>query len=64
MAARLGNVLFVAFVLIGLGLAYLAGMAYNDAPAHNKTIVAWMFGLPAAISFLIGWACRYVLTGR
>jgi uncharacterized membrane protein YedE/YeeE len=55
MAARLGNVLFWASLIIGALAGW--GSLYVDAQARPVVL-----GFGAAV-ILIGWALRYVLTG-
>ena len=64
MGARLGNVLYAVGIILCIVLIGLTVMARNDAPEHNKTIVTFIFGIPAILAYAIGWACRYVLAGR
>ena len=61
MAERLGEVLFVAGLIIGLIL--IGGGYYVYQLPHGNFGLFLLGGVPGAISILIGWACRYVLSG-
>lgn len=65
MADRLGHVLFWAGVLIA---AVLIGFAIfvlyePSVPAQNRAILMGLACGLAVLAFLIGKACRYVLSG-
>lgn len=62
MIARLGNVLY----WIGCGVAsfYAAVGLYGALYGRDPAYIATMSGGIAIAAWLIGRACRYVLTGR
>ena len=65
MLARLGEVLYwtgcaIAVVLVG----FLLYLEWVEPHSDKKMFIAAFFGIPAAISWLIGRACLYVLAGR
>lgn len=66
MAARLGQVLFVLGLLIGAGCFVSAGIGLVSFGLSSVDKVVWiaLMGVPGLAAILLGWAFRYVLSGR
>jgi len=67
MLTRLGNVLYWAGCIwaagmIGLGALILSTHEYGRE--RSIFLIILFFGFLALVAWAIGWACRYVLTGR
>jgi hypothetical protein len=68
MAARLGNVLFWLGMLIAAGWLWfgytviMSGRGETSAPLDEADVVT-LFGIPI-VSAGLGWALRYILSGR
>jgi hypothetical protein len=63
MAKRLGDVLYWAGCIIALAWVALVWSLWSKGPITAITDILFVF-LPAVIAVLIGWACRYVLSGK
>jgi len=66
MIERLGNVIFWACSLAAvIWITALLFMFLND-PSRGPGLLAIgaALGIPSILIFLIGWAVRYVLTGK
>jgi hypothetical protein len=62
MAARLGNVLYWTATTIAVLLALLAARLYEFG--GSEPLAIWGVIIVAALVWLIGRACRYILAGR
>lgn len=59
MAARLGNVIY----WIGVVFAWMCALAAFSGASRGGGSVPILIGL-AVVSYLVGWAARYVLSGN
>jgi hypothetical protein len=64
MTARLGEVIY--WGCSGIAVIIIAAYAYSyyAYPEANGLALTALFGVPAALIWLIGRACLYVLAGR
>jgi hypothetical protein len=65
MTARLGNVIYWAFSIIAVAiLAFSALFAVLTWGERGQIVIAGMIAFMAALAWLFGRACRYVLAGQ
>ena len=70
MASRLGQVLYWIGCVIALALtaSYIAILIASREPVRVDSEMVWIGALvflaPAAIAWLIGRACKYILVGK
>lgn len=66
MIARLGNVIFGLGVIVALVVIAFAIVVFLNSPpgSGDRSFALTIAPAFAAVSFGIGWAVRYILTGR
>jgi hypothetical protein len=66
MAARIGNVLYwLGCILAGLITLLAVGMYLAEQHNKNEALLVSGFVLIfALVSWSVGWACRYILSGK
>lgn len=64
MLYRLGKVLYGLGWLAGAGVAALGVFVFLDQPDAMPMGLKMAFVAAAAVPVGIGWACRYILTGK
>lgn len=64
MAARLGNVLFWGLSALAFVSLLIGAVAVYSSEGDDRLVFAVFFGVAALLLWLLGRACRYVLTAR